>query len=181
MANVKASNLILLAAFALACNSASKAPPGDSVSGNVEPAPGVAANNTPSSSALDVSACPHDGKWALCSIEKRLRQSGFVVKRVDGDTAHRIGFSVKPAVYTLGQSRLEIFLYSDSAALAKDVAKLDTLTAGPVGSPSQWGEVPPMLIRSANLAAVLLSTNPRQAERVSLALTAGPPQPGSPR
>lgn len=171
---------LTVAAFALACNSTSKTPPTDSAS-TVASAPAAVANTAASSSTVDASACPHDGKWALCSIEKRLKQSGFVVKRVDKDTTHRTGFSVKPAVYTLGQSRLEVFLYSDSASLAKDIAKLDTLTVGPAGSPSQWGEVPPMLIRSANLAAVLLSTNPRQAERVSLALTAGPPQPGSPR
>jgi hypothetical protein len=124
--------------------------------------------------------CPHDGKWALCSIERRLSQSGFVVKRVD-DTTHREGFAVKPVVYTLGQSRLEVFLYKDSASAARNIAKLDTLTVGPVGKPSQWGEVPPTLIRSANVAAVILSQSARQIERAVNALTAGPPQAGSPR
>lgn len=171
---------LLVATFAMACGKASKTRATDSASSNVVSAP-VAANSATPSSTVDTSPCPHDGKWALCSVEKRLKQSGFVVKRVDHDTTRRTGFSVRPAVYTLGQSRLEIFLYSDSASVAKDVAKLDTLTVGPPGSPSQWGEVPPMLIRSANLAAVLLSTSATQAERVSLALTAGPPQAGSPR
>jgi len=103
------------------------------------------------------------------------------VKKVDSATLKRAGFSVKPTVYSLGQSRLEVFLYADSASLKKDVAKLDTLVAGPRGTPSQWGEVAPVLIRSANLAAVILSTSQRQLERAVLALTAGPPQPGSPR
>ena len=103
------------------------------------------------------------------------------MKRVVGDGTRRVGFSVVPTVYTLGKSRLEVFLYRDSAALARDIATIDTISVGPPGAPSQWGEVPPVLIRSANLAAVLLSQNPRQTERVMLALTAGAPQPGSPR
>jgi hypothetical protein len=132
-------------------------------------------------SVAPASPCPHDGKWALCSIERRLHQSGFVVKKLEGDTAHRAGFTVPPTTYSLGRSRLEVFLYRDSTSLARDLAKLDTLNVGPAGAPSQWGEVPPLLIRSANLAAVLLSNDPRQIERATLALTAGPPQPGSPR
>jgi hypothetical protein len=110
-----------------------------------------------------------------------LRQSGFVLKRQNEPARQRPGFSVPPTIYTVGKSRLEIFLYSDSAALARDMAKLDTLSVAPTGTTPQWGDVPPVLVRSANLAAVLLSQNQRQAERLSLALTAGPPQPGSPR
>jgi hypothetical protein len=126
-------------------------------------------------------ACPHTGLWAICSVENRLRQSGFVAKRVEGNPPKRAGFSVTPLVYTLGRSRLEVFFYEDSAALARDLAKMDTVTVTPVGTLSSWGETAPVLIRSGNLAAVLLTQNPRQAERLSLALTAGAPQPGSPR
>jgi hypothetical protein len=35
----------------------------------------------------------------------------------------------------------------------------------------------PTFVRSANLAAVFLTDNPTQAERFTLALTAGAPQP----
>lgn len=127
-------------------------------------------------------SCPHDGKWAICSVVRRLRQAGFVVKPVDSSaSARRKGFSVAPAVFTLGQSRLEIFLYADSAAMAKDLVAMDTVIAGPRGAPSQWGDVPPLLVRSGNLAAVLLSSSQRQAERLTLAITAGAPMAGSPR
>lgn len=156
-----------------------------------KPAPSTDSSETPVASELPTPVdtgkpavrvdCPHDGKWALCSIERRLKQAGFVVKRLEADTARRAGFSVTPAVYSLGKSRLEVFLYRDTASRAGDVAKLDTLTVGPVGKPGQWGDVPPTLIRSANMAAVFLSQNARQSERVMLALTAGPPQAGSPR
>ncbi|MEO7501437.1 MAG: hypothetical protein ABIW94_02250 [Gemmatimonadaceae bacterium] len=124
--------------------------------------------------------CAHTGLWAVCSVENRLRQAGFVARRVQGQGPDRPGFSVKPIVYTLGRSHLEVFIYPDEASLARDVVKMDTLRVAPIGTAGSW-EIPPLLIRSGNLAAVLLSENPRQAERLSLALTAGAPQSGSPR
>jgi hypothetical protein len=73
-----------------------------------------------------------------------------------------------------------VFVYPSEAALAKDVASLDTLTASPRGRPTSW-ETPPTFVRSANLAAVLLTDSPVQAERLTLAITAGAPQPASGR
>lgn len=128
------------------------------------------------SSSTNSTTCPRTGKWALCSVEKRLKQSGFVIKPFEGRAPRRAGFSVSPAVYTLGRSRLEVFIYSDSSALARDVAGLDTLIAAPRGVASPW-PMPPTFVRSANLLAVLLTESQEQAERFNLALTAGAPQP----
>jgi hypothetical protein len=116
----------------------------------------------------------------LCSVEARLRQSGFVARRVPGKPVKRAGFSVMPAVYTLGRGHLEVFIYADSAAMARDMAKMDTLSVAPPGTPSPWGGTP-VLVRSGNLAAVLIADDGRQIERLTLVLTAGAPQPGSPR
>ncbi len=113
--------------------------------------------------------------WALCSVEKRLVQSGFVVRRVNDEGPHRAGFSVTPTVYTLGRSRLEIFIYPDESALSADVARIDTVSAAPRGAPNPW-ETIPTFVRSGNLAAVFLTDNATQAERLTLALTAGAPQ-----
>jgi hypothetical protein len=79
-------------------------------------------------------------------------------------------------VYTLGRSRLEVFIYPGAASVAADVAKLDTLRAAPVGGTNSWNGTP-TFVRSGNLLAVFLTENPQQAERVTLALTAGAPQP----
>jgi len=128
------------------------------------------------SGAQASSPCPRTGKWALCSVERRLSQSGFVVRPVSGDAPRRAGFSVAPAAYKLGEARLEIFVYPDEASLSRDLEKLDTVTVAPRGSPSRWGRVP-TFVRSANLIAVFLTANPTQAERLTLALTAGAPQP----
>lgn len=93
----------------------------------------------------------------------------------------RAGFSVKPILYTLGKSRLEVFVYENEASLARDVSGLDTILVAPRGATATLWESQPVLVRSANIAAVLLNASPIQAERFSNALTAGPPQPGSPR
>ena len=51
-----------------------------------------------------VNPCGHTGLWAECSLERRLKQSGFVVKKLDEKPA-RAGFAIKPVVYSLGASR----------------------------------------------------------------------------
>ena len=137
----------------------------------------VSVVSTPlATSSTTKSGCPRTGQWALCSVEKRLEQSGFVVIPAKEQGSHRPGFSVLPAVYTLGRSRLEVFLYPTAAAAAKDVEGLDTTTAAPKGTPNRWG-MPPTFVRSVNLIAIFLTDSPVQSERLTLALTAGAPQP----
>ena len=121
--------------------------------------------------------CPATGKWALCSVEKRLKRSGFVARKVEGESPQRAGFSVKPTVYTLGRGRLEVFLYEDAAALNEDISGLDTITVAPRGATPAWPSQPG-LVRSGNLAAVFMDQTVRQAERLTLALTAGAPSGG---
>jgi hypothetical protein len=141
------------------------------------PAANSAASSTVGASGqTKPSTCPRTGLWALCSVEKRLQQSGFVVRRVEGDVPRRAGFTVAPAAYTLGHSRLEVFIYPDESAVARDVAGIDTLTVSPRGKPNAWWATP-TFVRSANLVAVFLTDSPVQAERLTLAITAGAPQP----
>ena len=130
----------------------------------------------PASNRSDsASPCPRTGRWAVCSLEKRLEQSGFVLREPEGEIPRRTGFTVQPIVYQLGRARLEVFLYPDETALARDVAGMDTLAVAARGQTNDW-EVPPRFIRSGNLIAVFLTRNEQQAERVTLAITAGPPQ-----
>jgi len=171
--------LVLLASAVLAaCTRSSSESAGmasstaTALSGVTASRPAVAITNAPIGGG-----CPRTGKWALCSVESRLAQSGFVVRRVNGDPPRRAGFSVIPAVYTLGGSRPAVFIYSSESALAADVAKIDTVSAAPRGAPNPWPFFSPTFVRSANLAAVFLTDNATQAERLTLALTAGAPQP----
>jgi len=169
--------LVLLASAALAACTRSSSESAGTASSTASN--GVAASRAAvaTAGAPKGGGCPRTGKWALCSVESRLAQSGFVVRRVNGDPPRRAGFSVIPAVYTLGRSRLEVFIYPSESALAADVAKIDTVSAAPRGAPNPWPFFSPTFVRSANLAAVFLTDNATQAERLTLALTAGAPQP----
>jgi hypothetical protein len=168
---------LLIGILVVACDRSPK-PSTTSAASSVAEAPPITSMGQ-ASPADTVSPCPHTGLWAPCSVERRLKQSGFVVKRLD-ESPKRPGFTIKPVVYKVGSARLEVFLYPDAKALAEAMSKLDTVAVSPIGAASQW-EVSPLLIRSGNLAAVFLTQSPIQAERLTLALTAGAPQPGSPR
>ena len=140
-------------------------------------APSANADSTP---AAKGPTCPRTGQWALCSVEKRLEQSGFVLRKAVLAGPKRAGFSVTPTTYLLGSAKLEVFVYPDEKSLARDWAGLDTLRASPRGTTPTW-EAPPTLVRSANLAALFLSDSPEKSDRLALALTAGAPQPGTTR
>ncbi len=174
----KLLDVLLLASAALSACSRSSPEGAQSASSTPTSSSGVNASSQASapSDAPTSSACPRTGEWALCSVEKRLEQAGFVLRRVSGDAPRRAGFSVTPAAYTLGRSRLEVFIYPSESALSADVAKIDTVLAAPRGSKNPWPFFTPTFVRSANLAAVFLTDNTAQAERLTLALTAGAPQ-----
>jgi hypothetical protein len=173
------TSLLLLGLPTLVACSRSSSGSADSASSSGTAAINVVSTPAPghdSDSAPKGAGCPRTGRWALCSVEQRLMQSGFVVRRVDGEAPRRPGFSVRPTVYTLGRTRLEVFIYPNESAVSADVAKIDTVFAAPRGTKNTWGLVP-TFARSGNLAAVFLTDNATQAERFTLAITAGAPQP----
>lgn len=138
--------------------------------------PPLSAASGTASSSRSAPKCPRTGLWATCSVETRLGQAGFVVRRVTEAAPRRAGFSVAPVAYNLGRTRLEVFIYPSESALAADMARIDTVTAAPRGGRNPWLMIP-TFVHTANLAAVFLTDNPTQAERLTLALTAGAPQP----
>jgi hypothetical protein len=78
--------------------------------------------------------------------------------------------------FLLGSAELDVFLYQDSSARRRDESRLDrTKFIESTDEPTLRGEQ--TLIRNVNLLAVLNSRNDHQRERVSDALSAGPPQP----
>jgi hypothetical protein len=76
----------------------------------------------------------------------------------------------------LGNAQIDIFIYPTEADRARDEARLNKHEfIEATDEPTLRGE--PTLIRNANLLAILRSRNDHQRERVSDALSAGPPQP----
>ncbi len=119
-------------------------------------------------------SCPHTGAWSLCAVRERLDHAGLVALPAPDSIVRRPFFAASGVVYALGQAQLEVYVYADSARLARDVAAMDTVAVAGRGQKGDW-PAPPTFIRSSNLLAVLLTANERQIERVQLALTAGPP------
>ena len=86
----------------------------------------------------------------------------------------------RPLLIKIGlTAELELFLYTDSTARIADARKLDrSQLVGATAMQTMRRER--TLIESANLLGLLTSINSHQRERVSDALTAGPPQPPAP-
>lgn len=123
-----------------------------------------------------IRACPRDGLWHECSVVHRLESSGLRPRAVDSIV--RIpGIPQDGRLWQIGRQTLRgVFFDSEAAALAA-MATLDSARAAPRADSSVAWPERPTLIRSANLLALLLGGTDRQVERVSNALTAGPPQP----
>ena len=139
-------------------------------------APPVAAAPT---GAPATDSCPADGQWAPCSLLKRLDEAGLAPQR-DSNPVTLAPLS-KPGVHvTVGGSELDLFFYPDSASRARDEAKLDPKQYVAYDAP-QTIRAEPTLIHSVNVIAILHSRRDQQRERVSDAITAGPPQPAGKR
>jgi hypothetical protein len=118
--------------------------------------------------------CPATGAWQLCSVVERLDRAGLAPRHEPG-RVHEAPLSAPGVVILVGRSELRIFLYVDRMARERDQAKLDSTKYVMASEPLSM-QAEPTLVASENLLAILRSRNDHQRERVSDALTAGPPQ-----
>jgi hypothetical protein len=139
-------------------------------------ATGQSASAATTNQPLSKAACPANGAWSECSVFDRLDHAGLAPRR-DSSTGKITlpPLTVAGARYLLGSAELEVFIYPDASARQHDEARLDrTKYIEETDEPTLRGEA--TLIRNANLLAILKSRNDHQRERVSDALSAGPPQ-----
>jgi len=122
-------------------------------------------------------ACPKTGHWSSCQVRTRLDQAGVAPRTAEAGTLSDLpALGATPIVYQVGSAGLAIYLFPDTAARARATHSLDTARfIPPARALSMRGEA--TAIQSDNLLALLFSRNEQQRERVSDALTAGPPQP----
>lgn len=117
--------------------------------------------------------CPGTGHWEPCTVFDRLERAGLAPQR--GDTVRYPFLQVAGQTWRLGTATIHVFRYRDSTARHADFAALDSARVRPVqDTMTTWPGTPTLLVND-NLLAILLSDNEEQVERVSLALTAGPP------
>jgi hypothetical protein len=168
-------SLIASALICTACNSSSSKPA----------AAAAVKTDTTGNRALVGAApgapgCPATGLWAQCSVLYRLDRSGVAPHVDSAAKVEEKALGGKAFVVRFGPtSRLEVFLYPDSAARIADGAKLDRSKLVNATA-TQTMNRERTLIENGNLIGLLTSLNERLRERVSDALTAGAPQPPSP-
>ena len=122
--------------------------------------------------------CPGTGHWTECAVLRRLESAGVAPQRAESlDDLPEVGPA--PLKFKVGRSGLAVYLFPDSAARAGAGRKLDTLRyISAAKELTMRGET--TAIQNDNLLALLYSRSEQQRERVSDALTAGPPQPQKP-
>lgn len=122
--------------------------------------------------------CPGTGHWEACTIFDRLERAGLAPQR--GDSVRMAFLRIGGQTWRLGRATLHVFRYRDSVARHDDWVMLDSVTARPrTDTVTTWQGTPTLLVND-NLLAILLSDNGEQVDRVSLALTAGPPPKATP-
>ena len=117
--------------------------------------------------------CPAFGLWQACNVEDRISRAGLAVNRREDGVRHDF-MSVEGLVWETSRAEIQVFLYASEADRKKDTDKLDTVFVAPPGKRIMW-RWPAQLVTSNNMAAIILSLNGRQAERIALALGAGLP------
>lgn len=117
--------------------------------------------------------CPAYGLWRPCSVEDRISRAGLAVKRREEGVKHDF-LHVDGLVWETSRAEIQVFIYPSEAERKRDTDALDTVAVAPKGRRIIWRQ-PATLVTSGNLAAIVISLNPRQAERIVLALGAGLP------
>ena len=133
----------------------------------------VAAESTLATMPSVGGQCPTFGLWQACNVEDRISRAGLAVNRREKGVRHDF-MSVEGLVWETSRAEIQVFLYASEADRKKDTDQLDTVFVAPPGKRIMW-RWPARLVTSNNMAAIILSLNGRQAERIALALGAGLP------
>ena len=128
--------------------------------------------------ATDSAPCPATGLWAPCSVLERLERAGLVAD-TSQPGATEPPLAAKGIHLTVRRADLELYFYPDRAARERDEKRLDRSRYLEADQPPEPRHKP-TLVTSENLLIVLDTRNERQRERITLAVTAGPPQPPAP-
>ena len=155
---------VIAVAAAAACSKSEAPPPASSA---VAPPPAASTD----------AGCRPNGQWAECSVIYRLDRAGLAPAVDSGAAPTETPLTGRRLVLKIGRTaELELFFYADTTARAADAAKLDRSQLVS-GTAMQTMKRERTLIESSNVIGLLTSINAHQRERVSDALTAGPPQP----
>lgn len=112
-----------------------------------------------------------DGGWDLPTVQGELRSQGFDAVAI-GEVRHAF-LSVPGTRLRVGDAELQLFIYSDSMARARETDVLDTVRVAPRAVEMEWA-APPVLVTSGNMAIIVLAPDPQLRERLRTALQLDP-------
>ena len=141
-----------------ACGTASK---DRNTSDSVPPPPATVTRPT------DTVASTGRLQWTLTNLEKVLRKNGL--NPVRGGLVRQPFLGAEGVLYQIGQADLQVYLYADAVAVARDTDPLDTARVAPPTMQISW-RMPPTLIVDNNMAAILLTRDAELRRKIRAAL-----------
>src|SRR5688572_22468429 len=107
--------------------------------------------------------------WSTEMVEQRLRDGGVAARPLPS-TGRHIFMSMPATSYQLEDGdELQLFIYADSTARARDTDRLDTRRVAPPDMMIKW-RAQPSLIVDRNLAAIVITNDEARRQRVRDAL-----------
>jgi hypothetical protein len=120
----------------------------------------------------DTTAAQH-AAWDLAAVEARLRDAALAPERAAGSVAQP--FMAVPGVPLRvlgGRGELQVYLYGDALARARDTERLDPQRVAPPTMMISW-RMPVSLVVDNNLAVIVLTREDAVRDRVRAALAGG--------
>ena len=105
-------------------------------------------------------------QWTLANVEEALRKNGL--NPVTAGSVRQPFLGGEGALYRIGPAELQVYLYADAGAVARDTDLLDTARVAPPTMQVSW-RMPPTLIVDNNMAAILLTRDDALRKRIRTA------------
>ena len=106
-------------------------------------------------------------QWTLTNLEQALRENGL--NPVRGGSVRQPFLGGEGVLYQIGPADLQVYLYADAGAVARDTDPLDTTRVAPSTMQISW-RMPPTLIVDNNMAAILLTRDAGLRRQVRAAI-----------
>ena len=106
-------------------------------------------------------------QWTLTNLEQALRKNGL--NPIRGGSVRQPFLGGEGVLYQMGPADLQVYLYADAGAVARDTDPLDTTRVAPPTMQISW-RMPPTLIVDNNMAAILLTQDAGLRRKIRTAI-----------
>ena len=121
------------------------------------------------SSAADHQHHSEQPLWDLNKVESKLKAASFKIRRDVAVNQPFLSISGRVLVVGEGEAEIQTYIYKSSEKRAADTDKLDPKRVTPPTMRAAW-MMPPSLVTSRNLAAIVLTRNEALRQKISAAL-----------